>query len=153
MDTLGARRRAKNLPAISLQWGPWADVGMAARAGTSEGFLKGFGGGRWESPPQQSRCSAKLLSYLILIGCCRTSLETETAQTLTLLCPCRQHRPPGSRAGLGGHGFGAWGGQLPPTSRPDRIPFPVYMVPQRFFWAGSGPQVGLQLPTVLTGLL
>ena len=37
MDSMGARRRARNLPAISLQWGPWADVGMAARAGTSEG--------------------------------------------------------------------------------------------------------------------
>ncbi|CAE7935358.1 swnK, partial [Symbiodinium necroappetens] len=31
MDAMGARRRAKNLPAISVQWGPWADVGMAAR--------------------------------------------------------------------------------------------------------------------------
>ena len=40
MDAMGARRRAKNLPAISLQWGPWADVGMAARAGTSEGAPK-----------------------------------------------------------------------------------------------------------------
>ena len=37
MDAFGARRRAKDLPAISLQWGPWAEVGMAARAGTSEG--------------------------------------------------------------------------------------------------------------------
>ena len=37
MDTFGARRRAKQLPAISLQWGPWAEVGMAARAGTLEG--------------------------------------------------------------------------------------------------------------------
>ncbi|CAE7752037.1 ppsC [Symbiodinium sp. KB8] len=39
MDSMGARRRARNLPAISLQWGPWADVGMAARAGTSEGSI------------------------------------------------------------------------------------------------------------------
>ena len=37
MDAFGARRRAKELPAVSLQWGPWAEVGMAARAGTSEG--------------------------------------------------------------------------------------------------------------------
>ena len=37
MDAFGAWRRAKDLPAISLQWGPWAEVGMAARAGTSEG--------------------------------------------------------------------------------------------------------------------
>eukprot|EP00438_Fugacium_kawagutii_P013941 Skav203407 [mRNA] locus=scaffold1743:183284:200111:- [translate_table: standard] len=32
MDTFGARRRAKQLPAVSLQWGPWAEVGMAARS-------------------------------------------------------------------------------------------------------------------------
>jgi hypothetical protein len=44
MDAFGARRRAKDLPAISLQWGPWAEVGMAARAGTSEGgWNLGFG--------------------------------------------------------------------------------------------------------------
>ena len=44
MDAFGARRRAKDLPAMSLQWGPWAEVGMAARAGTSEGgWNLGFG--------------------------------------------------------------------------------------------------------------
>jgi hypothetical protein len=36
MDSFASHRRANNLPALSVQWGPWADVGMAARAGTSE---------------------------------------------------------------------------------------------------------------------
>ena len=49
MDTFGARRRAKQLPAISLQWGPWAEVGMAARAGTSEG-RKPYG---WEAEKRE----------------------------------------------------------------------------------------------------
>eukprot|EP00931_Biecheleriopsis_adriatica_P047752 TRINITY_DN27548_c0_g2_i1.p1 TRINITY_DN27548_c0_g2~~TRINITY_DN27548_c0_g2_i1.p1 ORF type:complete len:4734 (-),score=1179.49 TRINITY_DN27548_c0_g2_i1:215-14152(-) len=39
MDAFGSLRRARDLPALSLQWGPWADVGMAARAGTSEGSI------------------------------------------------------------------------------------------------------------------
>ena len=39
MDSFGARRRARGLPAISLQWGPWGEIGMAARAGTSEGSI------------------------------------------------------------------------------------------------------------------
>lgn len=33
---------APGLPAVSVQWGPWAEVGMAARAGTTEsgGYLR-----------------------------------------------------------------------------------------------------------------
>src|SRR6185369_7584374 len=36
MDALAHRRRAEGLPALSIDWGPWADVGMAARLGERE---------------------------------------------------------------------------------------------------------------------
>ncbi|CAK0879996.1 unnamed protein product [Prorocentrum cordatum] len=36
MDSYALHRRAQGHSAVSVQWGPWAEVGMAARAGTSE---------------------------------------------------------------------------------------------------------------------
>jgi acyl carrier protein len=36
MDSLAHYRRARQLPAQSINWGPWAQVGMAARAGLRE---------------------------------------------------------------------------------------------------------------------
>eukprot|EP00438_Fugacium_kawagutii_P020319 Skav220841 [mRNA] locus=scaffold1888:329926:342942:- [translate_table: standard] len=33
LDCFALHRQAKGLPALSLQWGPWAEVGMAARSG------------------------------------------------------------------------------------------------------------------------
>jgi len=36
MDSLAHHRRARDLPAQSVNWGPWAQVGMAARAGLRE---------------------------------------------------------------------------------------------------------------------
>src|SRR5439155_20356171 len=33
LDALAHYRRGRNLPAISVNWGPWEDVGMAARGG------------------------------------------------------------------------------------------------------------------------
>jgi acyl carrier protein len=34
LDTLAHLRRARGLPALSVDWGPWADTGMAAAVGT-----------------------------------------------------------------------------------------------------------------------
>ncbi|CAE7443390.1 msl3 [Symbiodinium pilosum] len=33
LDSFALHRHARGLPALSVQWGPWADVGMAARSG------------------------------------------------------------------------------------------------------------------------
>ncbi len=36
MDALIARRRAANLPGLTINWGPWQDIGEAARRGVDE---------------------------------------------------------------------------------------------------------------------
>lgn len=36
LDALARQRRANGQPAISLAWGPWADIGMAARGGLAD---------------------------------------------------------------------------------------------------------------------
>jgi myxalamid-type polyketide synthase MxaB len=40
LDSLATLRRAEGLPAISVQWGPWADVGMAAKLEFGAGIEK-----------------------------------------------------------------------------------------------------------------
>lgn len=39
LDAFASYRRANGSPAVAVQWGPWAEVGMAARAGTSESMV------------------------------------------------------------------------------------------------------------------
>lgn len=36
LDALTQYRKAQNLPAISINWGPWKEIGMAARTGVNE---------------------------------------------------------------------------------------------------------------------
>jgi acyl transferase domain-containing protein/acyl carrier protein len=54
LDALAHERRRRNLPALSVNWGPWADVGLAADLARSES-LKGLAASRLVSliPPER----------------------------------------------------------------------------------------------------
>ncbi len=47
LDALAHRRRAENLPALSVNWGSWAEVGMAARLGEAESRRMSASGVGW----------------------------------------------------------------------------------------------------------
>ena len=122
MDSMGARRRARNLPAISLQWGPWADVGMAARAGTSEGpannvcaFVVLVGGRRDRHCFSCSSfdCQSLLFVFLLFSAAGWLGSANETLNPGIR----RQHRSPGSRTGPRSDVSGPRSGQPPQTRR------------------------------------
>ena len=48
LDALAHQRRSQGLPGLSINWGPWADAGMAARAGQDARAGRGL----WPIPPE-----------------------------------------------------------------------------------------------------
>ncbi len=58
LDTLAHERQAKGLPALSIHWGPWAEVGMAAKA---QGEVKQSTQGLRPLPLQKAFESLELL--------------------------------------------------------------------------------------------
>jgi NAD(P)-dependent dehydrogenase (short-subunit alcohol dehydrogenase family) len=50
LDALAHHRRAEKLPALSVNWGSWADVGMAARLADAEGRRWSAAGVGWIEP-------------------------------------------------------------------------------------------------------
>ncbi|MBU6350104.1 MAG: SDR family NAD(P)-dependent oxidoreductase [Chloroflexi bacterium] len=59
MDTLMQQRAETGLPGLSISWGPWAEIGMAAPSATSQ---RRPAGGFHPMPPSQA---ARLLPYLL----------------------------------------------------------------------------------------
>lgn len=60
LDSFALFRQARGLPALSVQWGPWADVGMAARSGVG-------GPGFW-APKISPNNALQALSAVIAAG-------------------------------------------------------------------------------------
>jgi len=62
LDALGHRRRAEGLPGLSINWGPWAGVGMAAKMGDRERQRIAAHGIGMISPEQGVQAMEHLLS-------------------------------------------------------------------------------------------
>jgi NAD(P)-dependent dehydrogenase (short-subunit alcohol dehydrogenase family) len=52
LDALAHQRRVEKLPALSVNWGSWAEVGMAARIADAEGRRWSAAGVGWIEPPR-----------------------------------------------------------------------------------------------------
>jgi amino acid adenylation domain-containing protein/non-ribosomal peptide synthase protein (TIGR01720 family) len=59
LDALAHERRRRGLPALAINWGPWAEVGMAAR--TAQGDLHGSRGVQALPPAQALQALERLL--------------------------------------------------------------------------------------------
>jgi SAM-dependent methyltransferase/short-subunit dehydrogenase/acyl carrier protein len=85
MDALAHHRRARGLPALSINWGPWSRVGAAARAGAADrGEAQGLGSIDPES-------GLRVLDHLIRAGGAQTAVVN--ADWSKLLAPSAGWRP------------------------------------------------------------
>jgi myxalamid-type polyketide synthase MxaB len=85
MDALAHHRRARGLPALSINWGPWSRIGAAARAGAADrGEAQGLGSIDPES-------GLRVLDHLIRAGAAQTAVIN--ADWTKLLAPSAGWRP------------------------------------------------------------
>ncbi|HET7695303.1 MAG TPA: SDR family NAD(P)-dependent oxidoreductase [Vicinamibacterales bacterium] len=85
MDALAHHRRARGLPALSINWGPWSQVGAAARAGAADrGEALGLGS-------IDPRSGLVVLDHLIGAGVAQTVVVN--ADWRRLLAPSAGWRP------------------------------------------------------------
>jgi acyl carrier protein len=62
LDALADKRRLEGLPALSINWGPWEDVGMAARLSARERARIALRGFPFIPPPEGLRVLDRLLA-------------------------------------------------------------------------------------------